>query len=349
MTTSSVRNDFAGLSRRISDAGLTDRRPGYYVLRFALVGGAYIGAFCGVVALGDSWWQLAIAAFLAVVFAQVALLAHDVAHRQVFRRRSTCMGVGRLIGNVGIGMSYSWWMEKHTAHHANPNHTDHDPDVEADLLVWSQKQARAATGVPAWFGRHQAFLFFPVLLLEGFYLHYAGFRACVTRKTPGRGIELALLSAHVLLYVALVFGVMPFWQAVAFVLVHQMLWGLYMGSTFAPNHKGMPLVDADDEPMDFLRKQVLTSRNISGGHVVDIAYGGLNHQIEHHLFPAMPSVNLRRAQPIVQAYCAEIGVDYLRTGLVDSYSQTLRSLYDAGAPLREQAAAVPSGEWTSRV
>lgn len=333
MTTSGVRTDFAGLSRRISDAGLTDRRPGYYVLRFALVGVAYLGAWCGVVALGDSWWQLALAAVLAVVFAQVALLAHDVAHRQVFHRRGACTAAGRALGNVGIGMSYSWWMDKHHRHHAHPNHAERDPDVEPDLLVWSQDQARASRGVPRWFGRRQAVLFFPVLLLEGFYLHYAGFRACLDRATPGRGTEAALLAVHLLLYVALVFGVMPAGQAVAFVLVHQMLWGLYMGSTFAPNHKGMPLRN-DDEPEDFLRRQVLTSRNIAGGRLVDVAYGGLNHQIEHHLFPAMPSPNLRRAQPIVAAYCAEIGVPYLRTGLVESYVQTLRHLHDAGTPLR---------------
>lgn len=334
MTSSTTRNDFAGLARRISDAGLTDRRPGYYVLRFALVGIGYVGAWCAVVALGDSWWQPAIAAFLAIVFGQVALLAHDVAHRQVFRRRGTCMVVGRILGNLGIGMSYSWWMDKHTRHHANPNHSERDPDVEPDLLVWSQDQARASTGVTRAFGRHQAWWFFPVLLLEGFYLHYAGFRACLDRNTAGRGTEAALLVVHVLLYVALVFGVMPFGQAVVFVLVHQMLWGLYMGATFAPNHKGMPMRDGD-EPEDFLRRQVLTSRNIAGGRLVDIAYGGLNHQIEHHLFPAMPSANLRRAQPIVAAYCAEIGVPYLRTGLVDSYAQTVRSLHEAGAPLRE--------------
>lgn len=333
MTSSLTRNDFAALSRRIADAGLTARRPGYYVLRFALVGGAYVGAWCAVVALGDSWWQVAVAAFLAVVFAQVALLAHDVAHRQVFRRARTSMLVGRILGNLGIGMSYSWWMDKHTRHHAHPNHAERDPDVEPDLLVWSPDQARASRGLPRWFGRYQAWLFVPALLLEGFFLHYAGFRACLDRSTRGRGTEATLLFAHVLLYVALVFGVLPLGKAVVFVLVHQMLWGLYMGATFAPNHKGMPM-RSGDEPEDFLRRQVLTSRNIAGGRLVDIAYGGLNHQIEHHLFPAMPSVNLRRAQPIVAAYCAEIGVPYLRTGLVDSYAQTLRSLHAAGAPLR---------------
>ena len=114
-------------------------------------------------------------------------------------------------------------------------------------------------------------------------------------------------------------------------MVHQALFGVYLGLTFAPNHKGMPHPDGTE---DFLRKQVLTSRNVRGGWLVDTALGGLNHQIEHHLFPAMPTPNLRKAQPIVQAYCAEIGVPYEVTGLADSYAQAFRHLHDVGADLR---------------
>ena len=110
-------------------------------------------------------------------------------------------------------------------------------------------------------------------------------------------------------------------------MVHQALFGVYLGLTFAPNHKGMPHPDGTE---DFLRKQVLTSRNVRGGWLVDTALGGLNHQIEHHLFPAMPTPNLRKAQPIVQAYCAEIGVPYEVTGLGDSYAQAFRHLHDVG-------------------
>ena len=69
-------------------------------------------------------------------------------------------------------------------------------------------------------------------------------------------------------------------------MVHQALFGVYLGMTFAPNHKGMPHPDGTE---DFLRKQVLTSRNVRGGRLIDAALGGLNYQIEHHLFPAMPT------------------------------------------------------------
>jgi fatty acid desaturase len=67
-------------------------------------------------------------------------------------------------------------------------------------------------------------------------------------------------------------------QAIAFLLVHQALFGVYLGMTFAPNHKGMPHPTGDE---DYLRKQVLTSRNVRGGRLTDAALGGLNYQIEH--------------------------------------------------------------------
>ncbi|GAA1944173.1 acyl-CoA desaturase [Amycolatopsis minnesotensis] len=327
-------SDFARLSRRITEAGLMARRPGYYTARVAIVAGLYLGGIAAFFALGDSWAQLGLAAFFAVLFGQVALLSHDLAHRQVFRTRRPAEIAGMLAGNLGVGMSYGWWMDKHTRHHANPNHEDLDPDVDPDILVWSQKQAKASKGLPRFIGRWQAFLFFPLLTLEGLNLHFSGVRAVVKGNLRHRGLEAALLCTHFAAYLAVLFLVLPPEKALLFLIVHQGLWGVYMGSIFAPNHKGMPILTGDDRP-DFLRKQVLTSRNVLGGPVVDVALGGLNYQIEHHLFPSMPSPHLRRAQPIVRDYCAEIGVPYCETGLIDSYAQALRSLHHAGAPIRE--------------
>lgn len=327
-------SDFARLSKQIADHGLMARRPGYYTARIGGVAALYAGGWTAFVLLGASWWTLAVAAFLAVVFGQVALVAHDIAHRQVFRLRRTSEVSGRIAGNAGIGMGYGWWQDKHTRHHANPNHEDLDPDIAPDLLVWSQKQARAATGLPRLLGRSQAFLFFPLLLLEGFNLHVSGLRSLADRSVKARTLEGTLLIGHCAVYLTALFLVLPPGMAVAFLAVHQCLFGAYLGSIFAPNHKGMPILTGKDRP-DFLRRQVLTSRNVRGGRFTDIMLGGLNHQIEHHLFPSMPSPNLRRARVIVRRYCEELGVAYLETGLVTSYRQTLRSLHQAGAPLRE--------------
>jgi fatty acid desaturase len=106
-----------------------------------------------------------------------------------------------------------------------------------------------------------------------------------------------------------------------FALVHHALTGLYMATIFAPNHKGMPLAPRSPMASEFLREQVLTSRNIRGNRFIDLVYGGLNYQIEHHLFPSMPRNNLRRARSIVQAYCARHGVAYHETGLQESWRE----------------------------
>jgi fatty acid desaturase len=154
-------------------------------------------------------------------------------------------------------------------------------------------------------------------------------------RTPirHRKVEALLLVIHTIGYLAVLFTVLSPVKALVFIAIHQGLWGLYMGCSFAPNHKGMPMMTAEDN-LDFLRKQVLTSRNVRGGPMVDFVLGGLNYQVEHHLFPSMPRSNLRKAQPIVQAYCAEQGIAYEETGLVDSYRQALRHLHQVTATLR---------------
>ncbi|MEW2449239.1 acyl-CoA desaturase [Streptomyces parvulus] len=328
----SAGSDFARLSKRISDAGLLRRRPGYYTWRITAVTGLYATGWAAFVLVGPSWWTLAIAAFMAVMYGQVALVAHDMAHRQVFRRRRASELSGRIAG-ASIGMGYGWWQDKHTRHHANPNTEGLDPDVAPDVLVWSQDQARDSTGLPRLLGRWQAFLFFPLLTLEGFNLHVSSGRAIANGSLKHRVLDGTLLFAHCAVYLTALFWVLPPGMAFAFLAVHQCLFGVYLGSAFAPNHKGMPILSADDRP-DFLRRQVLTSRNVDGGRLTDLALGGLNHQIEHHLFPSMPSPNLREARTIVRQYCRELGVDYAETGLVASYRLALVSLHDAGAPLR---------------
>ncbi|MEE1789105.1 acyl-CoA desaturase [Streptomyces sp. SP17BM10] len=326
-------SDFAQLSRRIAAEGLLARRHGYYAARAALVLAAFVGGWCALFALGDTWWQLGLAAAMSVVFAQIGLLAHDLAHRQVFSRRAPSELGGRIAANLLMGMSYGWWMSKHTRHHANPNHEERDPDVAPDLVVWSQRQARQASGLARFIGRRQAFLFFPLLLLEGLNLSFNSFRALRGPAVKRPWLEGALLVAHFAGYVGLVFAALPAGKAVAFLAVHQALFGVYLGCVFAPNHKGMLMVTPEMR-LDFLRRQVLTSRNVRGGLAVDAVMGGLNYQVEHHLFPSMPTPALGRAARITRAFCAEKGIPYYEVGVVRSYREILTHLHRTGEPIR---------------
>ena len=326
------RSDFAELTDAIKRHGLLARRRGYYLTRIGANIGVFAAAWVAFAFIGDSWWQLLTAAFLAVMFTQLSFIGHDAGHKQIFRRKRSNDAMGLVHGGL-VGLSYDWWVGKHSKHHANPNHEEDDPDLDVPVLAFTGAQSGAARGVQRWLAKYQAFLFFPLLLLEGLNLHWQGVQAVWRGTVKRRKLEAFLLGAHIAGYLAAVFLVLSPLTAVVFIAVHQGLWGVYMGCSFAPNHKGMPTL-SDGHRLDFLRKQVLTSRNVRGNRWVDFTLGGLNYQIEHHLFPSMPRPNLRHAQTIVHDFCVQRGIDYSQCGLFRSYGHVLSHLHAVGAPLR---------------
>ncbi|GAY07378.1 acyl-CoA desaturase [Pseudonocardia sp. N23] len=329
-------SDYADLLRIVRQAGLLARRPTHYAVKGSMTLLAFAGVWVVFAWLGDTWWQLFVAAALAVVYTQVAFLGHDAGHRQILRTRRANDAVGIGLGGL-VGMSFGWWVGKHNRHHANPNVEGADPDIDIAPLAFTPAQGRATQGFLRWMAKHQASLFFPLLFLEGFDLHWSGIKAVRRGGLRARWVEATLLTAHIVVYLAAVFLVLSPGKAVVFIVVHQGLWGFYMGCSFAPNHKGMLILSAAEE-LDFLRRQVLTSHDVLGGRGVDFALGGLNFQIEHHLFPSMPRPTLRRAQPLVQAFCAERGISYSHGGLLPSYGHILRYLDEIGASLRGEDA-----------
>jgi fatty acid desaturase len=330
-------SEYTQLSRQIKRAGLLDRRRGWYAARIAINLALLAAGWVIFAVLGESWWQLVIGAYLAVVFTQLAFVGHDAGHRQIFRSRRANDRVGLLHANLLAGISFGWWVPKHNAHHSNPNHEDLDPDISITALAFTADQASSRHGLVRLVARHQAWLFFPLLLLEAVHLHLASSKAILRGHGRANLVEGLLLGAHVAGYVTALVLVLSPLQAVAFVVVQQGLFGLYLGCAFAPNHKGMPTLTAADE-LDFLRRQVLTSRNVRGSWLVDWLLGGLNYQIEHHLFPNMPRPNLRCAQPLIRAFCQDHGLPYTEASLVGSYAQAVRHLHTVGAPLRPAVA-----------
>ena len=322
---------YAQLSGQIRQAGLLERHLGYYIVKITVTAAALAAGWAAFVVVGDSWWQLGVAVWLAVVFTQIGFLGHDAGHRQITGSRRASYVLGILHGNLCIGVSYGWWVGKHNRHHAHPNTEDADPDIMLSALAFTAAQARAGRGLARLGFRYQAYLFFPLLLGEAISLHAASISALTRRPSRHRLVETALLTAHVAGYLTAMALVLSPVKAVVFILVQQGLFGLYLGCSFAPNHKGMPVLAAADRS-DFLRRQVLTSRNVHGGWLTDLALGGLNYQIEHHLFPSMPRPNLRRSQPLVRAFCQEQGLPYCQTSLADSYAQALRHLNAVGRP-----------------
>jgi len=329
---------YAELKRVIKERGLLDKRPERALARILIVDSLVVAAIVAFIAVRETFWlECLVALFFAFVTTQLGFVGHDAGHRQPFGSTRLNDLSGLIHGNLLVGMSFSWWLDKHNRHHSRPNEVDSDPDIDIPMLAFSHEEALNKTGARRFISAHQAFFFFPLQTLVALDLQKSSVIFLTQGKARYQKTEVALLLLHYIAYFGLIFAVLPFWQGIVFVLIHKLAAGLYLGSVFAPNHKGM-LITEHDCQIDFLRRQVLTARNVRAGFITDEWYGGLNYQIEHHLFPAMPRGNLAQAQRTIRAYCEEHGVSYHETSMAQSYREILLFLHEMGEPLRASAA-----------
>ena len=324
-------NEYRELAVQIREAGLLDRRPGYYTGKFASTLSAFGAGWAALFLFRHSWAVLGIAAFLAVVFTQVLFLGHDSGHQQIFGSRRANWLVGLVVGNTLTGLSFGWWVPKHSAHHAHPNQVGRDPDIGSGAMgrSFGAEIAESQRVRSLLFTCWKVATFVPLVFLE-FGMHRSSFQGLIKRRDSGAVTEGLLLTLHAALYLTAVFWFLSPLKAIAFVVVQQVMFGVYLRLSFAPNHKGMPIIDGDAR-MSFVRRQVITARNVTGGRLTTFMLGGLNYQIEHHLFPTMPRPNLPRAQAIVRRFCAENDLPYCEDTLVGSYRRAIRYLRTANA------------------
>lgn len=322
------------------------------------------GAAAAMVYFSDNILVHVVAAMtLGLFFQQSGWLAHDFVHHQVFRSRKLNDYFGMFWGNVAQGYSVQWWKNKHNGHHAVPNlHSssaqsqDGDPDIDTmPLLAWSLKQAQSYRQLRAdgkdsplvkFFIRNQAMFYFPILLLArlswlnesikvGFGLGAATENAALEMKLKGLQypfLEKAGLILHHswVLAICAGYGQHSLLYTFAFFLLTTCSSGFFLALVFGLGHNGMATYDADKRP-DFWKLQVTTTRNITGGHGIPQAFidwfcGGLQYQVDHHLFPTLPRHNLPKTHKLVESFCKEWGVKYHEADLVDGTIEVLYHL-----------------------
>jgi fatty acid desaturase len=328
--------ELAAATRLVAQAGLFEKQPAFYVRKFGQIVALVALCAAALIFFDHLLARLAVAPVLALAFTQLAYIAHDAGHHQVFPQRRHNDWLGLVIVNFCLGLSYGWWVDKHNRHHDHPNDLDHDPDIRFPLMVFDRQQLAAPRSAFQNFViRHQALLFFPLLTLLTYGMRLDSLQFLRQSPSRQRGLELALLAAHVILFGAAAFGLLGLWDGALFIGVYQAAFGVFLGSAFAANHKGMPILDEAKESSTLWR-QVVTTRNLRAHPFTGFWYGGLDCQIEHHLFPMLPRHNLRKATPYIREFCARHGVPYHEAGVVQSYTEILQHLHHVSAPLREE-------------
>src|SRR5690349_1886588 len=223
-----VTQSYTALAAEVRTSGLQDRTRLFYGLLIAGLLLALAGTTAGVILLGSSWLQLLMAGALGVLFTQFAFVGHEASHRQVLASGKANDRVGWLLAIVFVGISYSWWMNKHNRHHGNPNKLGKDPDIEIDTFSFVEEDAAKQRGLMAWFTRRQGIFFFPLLVLEGINLHLKSTASLWrNRSDKGQRLELIVLALRFAVYLTAVFSFLPLGMAFAFLGVQLAVFGLY--------------------------------------------------------------------------------------------------------------------------
>ena len=327
-------DDYATLRRMVRSAGLLNPQPVYYSWKSFITLGPFVLAYYLAITVDNSTLLALSAVLVGITAAQVGLLGHDIGHRQVVHDRGIRHALSLLMANLLLGVSYTWWTTKHNKHHSSPNQVGEDPDVNFATLAFSESQTHHRSPISKASIAIQAYLFPVMLLAQSLNMRFHTIQHLRRGAAPYRNWEALSLLVHYTMYILVLTQVGGLFPAIMFAVIHHAVLGVYNGLVFAPNHKGMLMLEPG-ERMDFLREQVLTARNVRPNPLIDFVYGGLNYQIEHHLFQDMPRNRLREVRPMVQKFCSDLGIAYEEVGFRQAYVAIAQHLHDIGEPLRE--------------
>ncbi|KAK9709206.1 hypothetical protein K7432_009183 [Basidiobolus ranarum] len=291
--------------------------------------------------------HIASALIMGLFWQQCGWLSHDFLHHQVFKNRSFNDMVGDFFGGVCLGFSPAWWKNKQNTHHAAPNVHGEDPDIDTvPILAWSNHALEFFADVPddelaiamgKFMIGNQSFLIFPVMVFAKlswamqsilFILPNGQKGLPRNARVPVGILEQLSVGLHWTWYLGLLFLFVKTPLRIAlYLFLSQGGCGLLLALVFVLNHNGMPVVtEQEGSKMDFYSLQIITGRDVKPSWIVTWFTGGLNYQIEHHLFPALPRHSFHKVQPQVQAICEKYGINYHCTGFVDGTMEVVNRL-----------------------
>ena len=260
----------------------------------------------------DSWLEQAVAcAALALLLAQFAFIGHDAGHGSIVRSPTVNHAFGQVAMTLVTGLAFDEWIARHRAHHQFCQDETRDPDM-ADTVVASltTESSRRKGALGRFMTRHQATHIWLFSLLFGHSQRH--FSQATVFGDPRRyRLDAAMLVLHFALWFGVPCGLLdvPLLAVLLAYVIPATLLGPYLAAIFWVNHVGMPLV-RKVESFSFFEHQVVTSRTIINPPAWDWLFGGLNFQIEHHLFPQVPSCRLLALQAIVCEHFARQHIAY---------------------------------------
>lgn len=340
----SLLDDFNKLTQDLTDEGFFKPAPVHVVYRIVEV---VLMHAVGFYLLFNTDYWLAGLAMLGLVSGRCGWLMHEGGHYSLTGVIPIDRTLQVIIYGVGCGMSAGWWRRQHNKHHSMPQKHGADPDLDTlPLVAFTKKVVTKGMGVSmkTWL-RMQGFLF-PVLTCQlvalgwQFFLHPMDIKRTLFVKHKGNK-KLDMYKAGEVLALATRIGAwtyfitMPWGLATsaAMYLGYNWVASTYIFTNFAVSHTHLPVVDKDDEEVDWVRYAAVHTMNVNSGlgGWVDWWMSYLNFQIEHHLWPSMPQFRHPVASLRVQELFKKHNIPYNSMDYFPSMAVTLRNLDDVGS------------------
>lgn len=322
--------EFVQLHRRVTEEGILKRDYGFYALDIlaTFAGLAFFGYF--LLNASSTFLFIILTIGYTLIASRLGGLVHDVGHMVIFKRRVLNQIAGVIFG-VLLGMNVFGWMHKHNLHHGNPNQEEKDPDID-QLFSFTIKRYQSRAGLERLIARYQYLLFLPLAFnFLAYGLHFERNIKYVVAEYKQPKLSSMFFFQCVISAVSLFWMyVVPFivftpLHALLFIMLFNLIMGIYLTCVFSPGHMGMPEIQKDVS-ISFLEMQIITSRNINSSSLIDFIYWGLNYQIEHHLFPKCPRNKLKLIAPHVKSLCARLNLPYASVAPLESIKDILNEL-----------------------
>ncbi|RKO85576.1 fatty acid desaturase-domain-containing protein, partial [Blyttiomyces helicus] len=355
-TTSKISTEFRKLDAKLHSEGFYDTDYFFFAreaAKFLLMWAAMICLVVYPPIKGVEWLAYGVSALIgASLWHQAAFVAHDAGHSGITHDAKTDMIMGICLGNLLGGVSLGWWKHNHNVHHIVTNDPEHDPDIQhmpflavstrffKNLYSSYYKRIMPFDGPARVLVSIQHYIFYVVLCFGRFNLYVLSW-SHVTR--PGRVLhrkqEIVCLTLFWVWYTMLL-ARLPTWGWVAgYVMVSHMA-TMFLHLQITLSHFGMCTKDVPGE--EFAAKALRTTMDIECPRWMDWFHGGLQYQVEHHLFPRLPRHNLRKIQPLVRQFAKDNSLPFHSYGFIRSNKVVLGVLRDVANQIGVVLAVDPS-------
>lgn len=349
---------FRLLTQKLEEAGLFKTDYSFYYKMMVVYSCLFLTILAGVLMHESKLVHALSGAMLGIFWQQMAFIGHDLGHNAVTHNRVRDSYWGLFVGNFCTGISIGWWKRSHNVHHVATNSVTYDPDIQ-HLPVFAVDPILVTTKLFSTYAdmymplsdithvlvKYQHWLYYPVMAFARFNLYVQSLNHALRLSFYGkagdliwrRNLQIASLMGFWAWLLALTLS-LPSWESrlLFFVPAHIVAGILHVQITLS--HFPMETytgVTYDDSSNGYLRTQLSTTMDIDCSPAMDWFHGGLQFQVEHHLWPRLPRHNLRRAKGILESFCKDHGLAYHQSNFFNANLMVLDTLKQTAKATKE--------------